>query len=56
MWCRAAVAHWAHDPKVVGSNPTAAIKEQFWAISSMAERLFYTQDVNGSIPLLLMGR
>ena len=45
-------ARWAHDPKVVGSNPTPAIFVIIRVINSMVEYLFYTQKVSGSIPLL----
>ena len=50
---RSVAAHWAHDPKVVGSNPTPAIIIYIykWVINSMVEYLFYTQKVSGSIPL-----
>ena len=53
-------ACWAHNPKVVGSKPTDAMKGLFpfplnpggnyGAVAQMVERLLSMQEVGGSIP------
>ncbi len=45
------VARWAHNPKVVGSNPAPATK-LVGDVAQLAERLICIQEVAGSTPVI----